>query len=100
MPGVTIFFKQKASRIAIQESRKLQIPTICILDTDCDPDLIDFGIPINDDSITRTKLFLETILPSIQEGRRWWIAKIVKKQKKISFCAYEKRTRTYTYDKL
>merc|ERR1712151_729009 len=68
IPGVAIFFKQKASRIAIQEARKLKIPTICILDTDCDPDLIDFGIPINDDSIVRTKLFLEIILPSIQEG--------------------------------
>jgi small subunit ribosomal protein S2 len=85
IPRTVIIFTQKANQIAIQECHKLKIPTISLLDTNCDPKRADIGIPMNDDSRARIQLFLETILPSIYEGRRWWLSIKVKKQLKKSF---------------
>lgn len=93
IPGIVIILTQKRNNIAIRECKKIQIPTISLLDTDCDPSIIDIGIPINDDSGARIQLFLETILPSIYEGRRWWLSKKVKQQIKISKRTFTKRTR-------
>jgi small subunit ribosomal protein S2 len=85
IPRAVVIFTQKANQIAIQECHKLKIPTISLLDTNCDPKRADIGIPMNDDSKARIQLFLETILPSIYEGRRWWLSIKVKKQlKKVS----------------
>jgi small subunit ribosomal protein S2 len=81
VPGVVIILNQRTNSTAIRECQKLKIPTISLLDTDCDPNLIDLGIPINDDSRSRTRLFLETILPRILEGYRWWVSKKVKRSK-------------------
>ena len=82
IPRTVIIFTQKANQIAIQECYKLKIPTISLLDTNCDPKKTDIGIPINDDSRSRIQLFLEIILLSIYEGRRWWLCIKVKKQLK------------------
>jgi small subunit ribosomal protein S2 len=85
IPRAVVIFTQKANQIAIQECHKLKIPIISVLDTNCDPKKADIGIPMNDDSRARIQLFLETILPSIYEGRRWWLSIKVKKQlKKVS----------------
>jgi small subunit ribosomal protein S2 len=93
LPGTVVILTQKRNHIAIHECKKMQIPTVCLLDTDCDPSIVDFGIPINDDSVARIQLFLETILPSIYEGRRWWLSKKVKKQTKILNRTFTKRAR-------
>ncbi|MBI4042092.1 MAG: 30S ribosomal protein S2 [Deltaproteobacteria bacterium] len=55
--------------IAVQEARKLNIPIIAIVDTNCDPDLIDHIIPGNDDSIRSVKLFTSMIADAILEGK-------------------------------
>nr|YP_009139357.1 ribosomal protein S2 [Lepidodinium chlorophorum]BAR72331.1 ribosomal protein S2 [Lepidodinium chlorophorum] len=93
VPGIVVILTQKRNNIAIQECKKIQIPTICLLDTDCDPSIVNIGIPINDDSGARIQLFLETILLSIYEGHRWWLSKKVKQQTKIYKRTFKKRTR-------
>jgi len=92
IPGVVIIVGQKVELTAIQECRKLSIPTICRLDTDCDPSLVEVGIPINDDSTARIRLFLEVILPGIQEGDRCWISKKVQKQIRFNSLVEKKHT--------
>jgi small subunit ribosomal protein S2 len=74
IPGAVIILTQKTSLVAINECRKLGIPTISLVDTDCDLNLTTINIPINDDSSPRIHLFLEAILPSISVGRRWWLS--------------------------
>ena len=93
IPRVVVIFNQKINRIIIQECRKLKIPTIGLLDTNCDPNIFDFGIPINDDSRLRIQLFLEIILLSIYEGQRWWLSLKVKKQIKIRTRTFKNRKR-------
>jgi small subunit ribosomal protein S2 len=80
VPGIVIVVGQKTELVAIHECRKLGIPVVCRLDTDCDPDLVEIGVPINDDSTASIRLFLETILPRVREGRRWHLAKKVQKR--------------------
>lgn len=75
LPGRVVIVGQNVEFSAIQECRKLNIPTVCRLDTDCDPDLVEVGVPINDDSTARINLFLKTLVPRINDGRLWWISK-------------------------
>jgi small subunit ribosomal protein S2 len=93
IPRAVVIFTQMTNQIAIQECQKLKIPTICLLDTDCDPKIADIGIPINDDSRSRIQLFLEIILPSIYEGRRWWLSIKAKKQLRFNNWRFKKRER-------
>jgi small subunit ribosomal protein S2 len=84
LPGVLVIVGQLTEMIAIQEARNLKIPIICTLDTDCNPDLVDIGVPINDDSMERIRLFLETLLPGIQKGRLFWISTKAHNRREIS----------------
>jgi small subunit ribosomal protein S2 len=69
LPDIIITVHQQYELLAIKEARKLNIPIISIIDTDGNPDLVDFPIPANDDSFTSIKLILETLSNSINEGR-------------------------------
>ena len=60
----------RKERIAVQEARKLDIPIIAIVDTNCDPDEIDYVIPGNDDAIRAVKLLTEKIADAVIEGRQ------------------------------
>ena len=62
-------FKEK---IAVAEANKLGIPVIAVVDTNCDPDPIDFPIPGNDDAIRAIKLFSSRFADAIMEGRTVW----------------------------
>jgi small subunit ribosomal protein S2 len=55
--------------IAVREARKLEIPVVAIVDTNCDPDMIDIIVPGNDDAIRAIKLFLRVIADAVLEGR-------------------------------
>jgi small subunit ribosomal protein S2 len=59
----------KKERIAVLEARKLKIPIIAVIDTNCDPDEIDYPIPGNDDAIRAVKLMVSKISDAIIEGR-------------------------------
>ena len=68
-PDIAIIIDQKREITAIQECRKLGIPVISIIDTNCDPDLIDIPIPGNDDAVRSIKLILRSLSDSILIGQ-------------------------------
>lgn len=69
LPGALFIVDPRKERIAVQEAKKLGIPIIAIVDTNCDPDEIDAVIPGNDDAIRAVKLIAETIAAAVIEGR-------------------------------
>ena len=69
IPDVVIIVDQKREATAIQECVKLGITTLCILDTNCNPDLVDIPIPANDDAIRSIKLIVSKIADAILEGQ-------------------------------
>jgi len=69
LPDVAIIIDQKREMTALAECRKLGIPVISILDTNCDPDLIDIPIPGNDDAVRSIKLILNSLTDSILLGQ-------------------------------
>ena len=56
MPGALFIVDPKKEKIAVKEARKLNIPVVGIVDTNCDPDDVDYVIPANDDAIRAVKL--------------------------------------------
>ena len=70
IPGALFIVDPKKERIAVAEAKKLGIPIIAIVDTNCDPDEIDAVIPGNDDAIRAVKLIAETIGAAVIEGRQ------------------------------
>ena len=69
LPGALFIVDPRKERIAVQEAKKLGIPIIAIVDTNCDPDEIDAVIPGNDDAIRAVKLIASTIAAAVIEGR-------------------------------
>ena len=69
LPGA-LFIVPRKERIAVAEAKKLGIPIIAIVDTNCDPDEIDAVIPGNDDAIRAVKLIAETMAAAVIEGRQ------------------------------
>lgn len=69
IPDVAIVIDQKREMTAIRECRKLGIPVVSILDTNCDPDLVDIPIPGNDDAVRSIKLILKSLTDSIISGK-------------------------------
>ncbi len=74
IPDVVIVVDQKREATAIQECIKLGITTLCILDTNCNPDLVDIPIPANDDAIRSIKLIVSRIASAIIEGQSFNLA--------------------------
>ena len=69
IPDIAIIIDQKREMTAIRECRKLGIPIISILDTNCDPDLVDIPIPGNDDAVRSIKLILKSLTDNINLGK-------------------------------
>ena len=69
IPDAIFVVDPSREEIAVLEARRLSIPIIAIVDTNCDPDLIDYVIPGNDDAIRAIKLFLGKIADAIIDGR-------------------------------
>lgn len=69
LPDIAIVIDQKREMTAIRECRKLGIPIVSILDTNCDPDLVDIPIPGNDDAVRSIKLILKALTDSINLGK-------------------------------
>ncbi|TCP58851.1 SSU ribosomal protein S2P [Tumebacillus sp. BK434] len=70
LPGALFIIDPRKERIAVAEARKLGIPIVAIVDTNCDPDEIDYVIPGNDDAIRAVKLLTGKIADAILEGRQ------------------------------
>jgi small subunit ribosomal protein S2 len=69
LPDIAIIIDQKREITAVRECRKLGIPIVSILDTNCDPDLIDIPIPGNDDAVRSIKLILNSLTDNILNGK-------------------------------
>lgn len=70
LPGAIFIVDPKKERIAVAEALKLGIPTVAIVDTNCDPDEIDYVIPGNDDAIRAVKLIAGRMADAIIEGHQ------------------------------
>ena len=70
LPGALFIVDPRKERNAIAEARKLHIPVVAIVDTNCDPDEIDYVIPGNDDAIRAIKLISATMANAVQEGKQ------------------------------
>ncbi len=70
LPGALFVVDPKKEKIAILEAKKLGIPIVAIVDTNCDPEEVDYPIPGNDDAIRAVKLIAQTISNAIVEGRQ------------------------------
>jgi len=68
LPGVVYVVDTKKERIAVAEARRLEIPIVAILDTNSDPDLVEFPIPGNDDAIKSIKLISKLMADAVLEG--------------------------------
>ncbi|MGN1138485.1 MAG: 30S ribosomal protein S2 [Ruminococcus sp.] len=69
MPGAMFIVDPRKEKIAVAEAKKLGIPVVAIVDTNCDPDEVDYVIPGNDDAIRAVKLIAGAMADAIIEGR-------------------------------
>lgn len=70
LPGVVFIIDPEQEKTAVAEARILGIPIVAVVDTNCDPDLIDVPVPGNDDAIRAIKLFVSTFADAVIEGKR------------------------------
>ena len=70
LPGVIFVVDPKKERIAILEARKLNIPVVGLVDTNCNPEDVDYPIPGNDDAIRAVKLITDVMANAVIEGRQ------------------------------
>ena len=68
LPGAVFIIDPAAELIAVAESRRVKVPIVAMCDTNCDPDLIDYPIPSNDDAIRAIKLITGRIADAVLEG--------------------------------
>jgi small subunit ribosomal protein S2 len=69
LPDAVFVVDNKKEKIAVDEARKLKIPVLGIVDTNCDPDEVDFIIPGNDDALRSIRLFAARIADAVMSGR-------------------------------
>jgi small subunit ribosomal protein S2 len=70
LPGALFIVDTNREHIAVDEARKLDIPVIAMLDTNCNPDLVDFGVPANDDAMRSIEVVTRVIADAVAEGSR------------------------------
>ena len=70
LPGALFIVDPRKERIAVAEAKKLGIPIVAIVDTNCDPDEIDYVIPGNDDAIRAVRLIAHTMAEAVIEGKQ------------------------------
>jgi small subunit ribosomal protein S2 len=69
LPDMIFVIDPKKEEIAVKEANKLGIPVVAVVDTNCDPDMIEFKIPGNDDAIRAIRLFCAAIAEAVIDGR-------------------------------
>jgi small subunit ribosomal protein S2 len=69
LPDVLFVIDSNKEEIAVHEARRLGIPVVAIVDTNCDPDMVDYPIPGNDDALRAIRLFSSKIADAVLEGR-------------------------------
>ena len=69
-PGAIFIVDINREHIAVNEAKKLNIPIIAMVDTNCDPDLVDYPVPANDDALRSIELITSIISSAVQEGKK------------------------------
>ena len=69
LPSIIFVIDTKKEHIAVVEATRMGIPVIAVVDTNCDPDMIDFAIPGNDDAIRSSNLMCRIVADAVEEGR-------------------------------
>lgn len=72
LPAALFIIDSKNESIAVKEAKRLGIPIVAVVDTNCDPDDIDYVIPGNDDAIRSIRLFASRVADAVIEGRQVW----------------------------
>lgn len=70
VPSALWIIDTNKEHIAVSEAHKLNIPVVAILDTNCDPDVVDWPVPGNDDAIRSTALLSRVISTAVEEGKK------------------------------
>ena len=83
LPGAIFVVDPRKENIAIQEAARLGIPVVGIVDTNCDPDELDYAIPGNDDAIRAVKLITGAMATAIIEGRQGAEEEIVEEAEEV-----------------
>jgi len=84
IPAAIFVVDPNREHIAINEAKKLKIPIVSIVDTNCDPEGIDYIIPGNDDAIRAIKLFASKFADAVLEGKKRFEEKISAESNKMS----------------
>jgi small subunit ribosomal protein S2 len=78
LPDAIFVIDPKQEEIAVKEARKLGIPVIAVIDTNCDPDMVDFKVPGNDDAIRAIRLFCAAIADAVGQGKTQYEQSLIK----------------------
>ena len=78
LPDAIFVIDPKQEEIAVKEARKLGIPVIAVIDSNCDPDMVDYKVPGNDDAIRAIRLFCSAIADAVIEGKMIYDQSLVK----------------------
>jgi len=81
LPDLMVVVDSSKEAIAVLEARKLGIPVIAVVDTNCDPDLVDYVIPGNDDALRSIRLFTSRLADAAMEGRQAAVDKQLEEEK-------------------
>lgn len=84
LPDAVFIVDPKKEEIAVKEAVKLAIPIVGLVDTNCDPDVIDYPIPGNDDALKSIRFIAAFIAESVQEGRKEFLASETIRQKNMA----------------
>ncbi|MEK7341125.1 MAG: 30S ribosomal protein S2 [Candidatus Binatota bacterium] len=78
LPDAIFVVDPNQEEIAVKEARKLGIPVVAVIDTNCDPDMVDYKVPGNDDAIRAIRLFCAAISDAVIEGKSLYEQTLVK----------------------
>ena len=87
LPDAVFVVDPKQEEIAVKEARKLGIPVIAVIDTNCDPDMIDYKVPGNDDAIRAIRLFCSAIADAVLAGKGLYEQSLVKSKEEAKAAA-------------
>ncbi|RMD86565.1 MAG: 30S ribosomal protein S2 [Candidatus Dadabacteria bacterium] len=80
LPSIVLVTDIRREEIAVREARKLHIPVIALVDTNCDPTIVDYPIPANDDGVKTLRLFCAAVADAALEGAEIYKASFVKQR--------------------
>ncbi len=90
LPGALFIVDPKKENIAVKEANKLGVPIVAIVDTNCDPDEINYPIPGNDDAIRAIRLFASRVADACQDGRALYEASLREDQGEAEIAVEQK----------